>query len=318
MSFTIRPFVDADYEAIARIVSEVDQEVVTAQSLRDEDRARPERYKHGAWIAEVAGEAVGFTHYQQLPAFYHPQKFDVSVAVLPRFRRQGIGSALWHQLEEGLTPFDPISLSGGTKEDRPEAIRFAEARGFVEKLRNWESHLDIQQFDLEAWQPVVAEAEAKGYAMKSLAELYADPDWQQKLYALVMEVRRDVPTSEPWQETPYDEWLKMFEANTHRYPEAYFIGIHGDEWIGLSALWHSDEEGVVTTGLTAIKRAHRGSGITRALKVKAIGVARADGYKKTKTWNESNNVRMLAINQKMGFVRQPAWISFQKQIKSES
>ncbi len=317
MSFTIRPFTDADYPALARILSEVNEEVIAAETLRSDDERRPAKCKHGEWVAEQDDEMVGMGYYNQLAAFYHPQKFEVGVTVLPKYRRQGIGTALWRQVEEALAPFDPVSLNTGIKETWTDAIRFAESRGFVEKLRNWESHLDVQRFDLAAWQPYVAEAEAKGYTMVPLRELMADPDWPQKLYKMVMEVRLDVPTTDPWQETSFEDWFRVFDGNPQQYPEAYYIGIHNGEWVGLSALWKSDEEGVLTTGLTAIKRPHRGTGIAKALKVKAIGAARAAGYRLIKTWNESNNVRMLAINTKMGFVRQPAWVFFKKQVKAE-
>lgn len=50
-----------------------------------------------------------------------------------------------------------------------------------------------------------------------------------------------------------------------------------------------------------------------ALKLKTIEYARAHGYDVIKTWNDSSNVGMLAINEKLGFVRQPAWITFVKE-----
>ncbi len=53
-----------------------------------------------------------------------------------------------------------------------------------------------------------------------------------------------------------------------------------------------------------------------ALKLATIGYAREHGYTMIKTWNATVNEGMLAINGKLGFVRQPAWIEFEKTFPS--
>ncbi|MFZ5818177.1 MAG: GNAT family N-acetyltransferase [Bacillota bacterium] len=317
MSFTIRRMTEADYEAAARIASGVYNETVTAESIRFEISMMDERCKWAAWLAEVGGEPVGVGQYSQLVSFYHPQKFQVNVQVLPAYRGRGIGTALYNQLMEALAPFDPISLTGGAREDWPDTLAFLTKRGWEERLRNWESHLAVPEFDPAPWQGLLAEVSAKGYTVKRLSELQAEPGWNHRLYELIMELRRDVPSHEPWQDVPYEQWAKVL-SNPHFFPEGYMVGLHGDRWVGVSALWKSDDEGVLTVGLTGVQREHRGSGIAKAMKVRAIEAAREFGAKKIKTWNESNNQRMLAINDQLGFVRQPAWIFFQKKLKEEA
>lgn len=316
MSFLIRPFTEADYSAMARILTICNEETWTVEALRwEHDRVTPPCMT-ATWVAEQAGEVVGFAYYVQYPAFYHPRKFELNVMVLPTHRRQGIGTALYRQLEEALAAYDPISLGAATVESWTDGVRFLEARGFVEKLCNWESHLAVQEFDPTPWLPVLEAAAQQGYAIRSYAELARDPERDQKLYAMSMEVRRDIPAPEPWQDEPYAVWAKRFE-NPHFWPEGQFIGIKDGEYVGLSALWKTADEGVLNTGVTAVKRAHRGTGLAKALKVRAIFFAREQGFKKIKTWNESNNQRMLAINQQLGFVRQPAVLMYTKQIKPE-
>ncbi|MFZ5828064.1 MAG: GNAT family N-acetyltransferase [Bacillota bacterium] len=316
MSWNIRPFAEADYEGLARIWSVCNQETFTVEALRWQDRPRDDRCKQGRWVAEVGGEVVGFGEYRQDPAFYHPQKFEVVVMLLPDHRRQGIGSALYGQVTEALAPFDPVTLNAATGEEWLDGQRFLAARGFTEKMRMWESHLDVQGFDPGPWRGVLKEVEAQGYQIRSYAELSGEPDAAQRLYRLVTEVRRDVPSTDPWQDVTYETWSRIFE-NPHFFPEAYFIGIKDGEWVGLSALWKADDEGVLTTGLTAVQRSHRGTGLAKAMKVWGIGFAREQGFQKIKTWNESNNQRMLAINLKLGFARKPAWVMYQKQFRAE-
>ncbi len=48
------------------------------------------------------------------------------------------------------------------------------------------------------------------------------------------------------------------------------------------------------------------------LKLKVIAYAKAHGYTLIKTWNASTNSPILALNEKLGFRRQPAWIEYAK------
>ena len=71
------------------------------------------------------------------------------------------------------------------------------------------------------------------------------------------------------------------------------------------------------TGLTGTRREYRRRGIAVAMKVHALGWAKANGYELTKTWNATTNTGMLAINERLGFVKQPAWIEFTKRFREE-
>jgi mycothiol synthase len=66
------------------------------------------------------------------------------------------------------------------------------------------------------------------------------------------------------------------------------------------------------TGLTAVRRAYRRRGIALALKVRSLEFGKANGYSSVQTENESNNRGMLAINDELGFVKNPAWAHYLK------
>jgi len=67
-------------------------------------------------------------------------------------------------------------------------------------------------------------------------------------------------------------------------------------------------------GITGVKRAIRRRGIALIMKVRAIIYARENGFLLVRTGNEIGNQPMLAINKRLGFIRQPDWIFFQKTI----
>jgi hypothetical protein len=50
------------------------------------------------------------------------------------------------------------------------------------------------------------------------------------------------------------------------------------------------------------------------LKLATIAYAREQGATEIRTWNDVHNVEMLAINDRLGFVRQPAWLTFERDV----
>jgi len=51
-----------------------------------------------------------------------------------------------------------------------------------------------------------------------------------------------------------------------------------------------------------------------ALKLRAVAYAKERGFREIRTWNDSINRPMLAINEALGFAKQPAWITFGKDL----
>lgn len=316
--FLIRPFDESrDFPAIAKLSEVIYDEHVTADSIRDDFARRDPKCAFSCWIAEVDGETAGIGIYQQFPGRYHPRKFHLEVGVHPDFRRRGIGGALCRQLREALEPLDPIALGASTKENWPDAMAFLEHRGFQEKMRTWESHFDLTAFDPAALDSHVAAAEAAGYEFRSYTDLADDQDRDQKLYEMVSVARRDVPSPEPLTDLTFEQWKKGLDRPQF-FPEAYIIALKDGQMVGMSAVWKTDEADVLETGLTAVLREHRRAGVARALKIRSLAAAKAQcGYRKVKTWNATTNAPMLAINQWLGFVRQPAWIAYSLQLHPE-
>ena len=320
MPCTIRPFTPADYEPIAQLVTTVLGHLTTAEELRWEDEQRSPKCKYQCWVAEAGGRVVGVATYSQYEGMFHPRKFDVNVMVDPEYRRQGVGSRLYETVVAALRPYDPISFLCSAREHWAESIRFIEQRGYKERMRNWESHLDLTTADLSAFAPVVEQVAAAGYVIRSYAERQAagEPDLDRRLHRLGQIIRLDIPSPEPRTDVSFEEWAKRLHSNPMFSPELYMIADKDGEFAGLSNMWNTQEPGLIRTGMTGVLREHRGTGLAKALKVFAIEASRAAGYQRTTTWNASTNVKMLAINEAMGFVRQPAWVSYALELQPDA
>lgn len=318
MNLKIRPFAETpeDFATVVEIDNLCDPEHrSTVEEFRyDYENFDRQRYVLRYYLVEVDGKAAGYGCSHHMPHRFHPQRFWIWIAVLPEFREKGIGSALYECILSDLRGLSAKFLETSTRETWTDTVHFLENRGFREVMRTWESHLDVKSFDPKPFERYVARAEREGITLVSLSEeKQRDPDWLQKLYDLHMAVMADVPSPTPFTPIPLEEFRRRMLEHPDLLPDGYFLAKVGEEYVGESFLFRLPAEpGHLSQGLTGVRREHRGKGIAMALKLKVIGFAKSRGYTLIKTWNASTNLPMLAINEKLGFRRQPAWIQYEK------
>ena len=309
----IRPFTPDDYPAMVAVNNAVFTEHRnTVEEWQFNDAHRDPKCHFARYVAERDGEIVALAECGNSPMMFHPRKFSVGVTVHPEWQGQGIGTALYDHVVAALDAFSPLSLRGNTRECWPQSLRFLETRGFAERMRSWESRLDVAAFDPTPHAGAEAHAAAHGIDIATYAELVADPDHRRKLYDLDCDLGRDVPSPEPFTPPSYEWYVERVFGDPDLLPDAWFVAIDGatGQYVGMSQLWDSQASDDLYNGLTGVRRSHRRRGIALALKLRGIAYARAQGRPTIKTWNESNNRAMLAINEALGFVKQPAWIDF--------
>ncbi len=153
---------------------------------------------------------------------------------------------------------------------------------------------------------------------RSLAEeLARDPGAFRRLYDLNNDLSPDVPRLDPYTPPTFEMFRDMVTGPGYT-PEACFLAKDGDRWIGMSNVFRSEADPKdLYTGFTATRREYRGKGIAWAMKVRAVGWAKANGYRQLRTWNSTLNEPMLSINVRLGFVKQPVWITFGKDLARE-
>jgi GNAT superfamily N-acetyltransferase len=318
MNIAIRPFTDDDYEGFAALRNAVYPEYpFSVADWQHADKHRDPKCRFARFVAEQDGLIVGMCNYANMTWMYHPQKFYVDVSVHPEYQRQGIGRRLSDHLIRQMKAFEPLVLRTEVREDKTRDVRFVQQYDFVEELRIWESRLDLQSFDLVPFAHDLKRPQQYGITIKSFRELEADPQHYQKLHMLLSECEQDVPAPDPITTVPYDVWLESTRNSPALMPDAYLIALDGDEYVGLSQLWKREGSADLDNGLTGVKRAYRRKGIALALKLQNILYAKQQGYAQIKTSNESTNRPMLSINERLGFVKQPAWINFVKKLRDE-
>lgn len=314
---SIRPFdKEKDYPGVVALANTLSPDSpTTEESWRHGDSSMPAHLYWGRFVAENAGELVGYSFYGQWQD--HSQKFWIDVRGHPSHQRQGIGTALYEAVLTAIAPCDPILLKTGAREDRVARVAFLQKQGFVECERFWSSRLAVASFDPEILRGAADRVQASGVTIRTYAELEGDPERDRKVYDLDCLVSRDFPHVDPHVPLPFDEYQRrVIQENPHFLPDAWFIAIEKESgsYIGVSLLTKPSLGDYLNTGLTGVLREYRGKGIASALKLRAALYAKEKNVAEIRTNNAQANKEMLAINEKMGFVKQPASIYFAKEL----
>jgi len=316
----VRPFTPADYPAVAATISAAyPDNPHTAAELETGDRqlAGDGRIQHGRLVAELGGEVVGSASYSQSPGSYNPHTFYLELAVAPQHQGRGVGAALYGRLLEAVFPLEPRSLRASAREDMARAARFWIERGFLEDSRWWESRLDVAAFDFAPYKGLEEKLRREGLTIRAVSELEGDPEMRRNLHALFSEVRLDVPRHEPATPIDFETWLGFIFDDPNLLPDAYFVALDGEEYVGLTNLWRSEAGPELYTGLTGVRREYRRRGLALALKLRAVRYALEHGCPAIRTDNESTNAPMLAVNDQLGFAKLPAWIGLVKRLEEK-
>ena len=320
---SVRPFGPSDYEAAIAVnrAAYPDYTEGLVEWRHWDETWEADKYFKTRLVAEDGGTVVGWAQLNHSPWAFVADKYRIDVTVLPDFRRRGHGSALHDQLGDVARARGARALQASAKESHADGIAFLARRGYHERKRDWESRLFVRGFDFARFAGADERVEKQGIRISTLAaERASDPDALRKAYELDTDCSRDVPSVDPHTDRPYEEWLKHAIEAPNALPDAWFIAIDRDgRYLGLSDLFSSlDDPTFLWQGLTGVRRDARGRGIAMALKLRTVRYALDRGVEHIKTWNDVNNRPMLAINVAMGFERQPAWITVEKDLSGPS
>jgi mycothiol synthase len=283
--------------------------------IAEADKRRDPKFKSQRWVAMEKDQVVGAGSYNQSIWLAHPQKIILWIGVQPKYQGRGIGSMLYETINHGLHPFDPIAMRTTATEDCPQSIRFLEKRGFQEVIRDIRSELDVQSFDLTRFTGLEDRFRANGIEIKSLPELENDPERNRKLYDLDWELSLAVPgdLAAGIGRRGFEKYVEYAITGPSVLPDCFFVAVKGEEYIGLSHVLSTRKGVSLYQGLTGVKPPFQRQGIGLALKIRVIVSAQASGHALIMAENDAKNSPMLAMNERLGYVRKPDLITFEKQ-----
>lgn len=321
MDLRIRPLSPAgeDLEAIAALTRLVDPEgASTAEELRHRDATLDrERYFRERILAESGSTAAGWGSLEHLPSQFHPDRYLLQLQVHPGLRRRGVGGALLDVLLEIAAGRGAELVRAEARASWPESLAWAERRAFREIRRGWEATLDLAGFDPTPHLGAAGRLAAAGIEIRALPDLRAaDPGFLARYHAAWLVPARDEPEPDPVTPVPFDAWLAEEVEPPNALPELHLLAMRGREIVGFTAL-HRDlaRPGTFVHSLTGTMPEWRGTGVATALKAEATRRAMALGATRIRTYNDTANAPMVAINDRFGFARGDAWVILERRLR---
>jgi len=309
----IRLFTPDDYVMYNRLSNTLYPDyAITVDETRFLDQHRSASGSHQRWVMEDNGDIIATCEYSQFLEGGQTGEFGGNVMVHPDFQQRGIGTYMYNHLLAALQSGDAVSLRNRVREDMLPGMRFLKKQGFCETKRSWESLIHVQHFNRAIFAPIEEAVRAQDIEITTAPALASDPERDQKLYVLYCELSQDVPGTANGKAMSYYTFMDYVLNGSLSLPDAFFVALHNNEYIGMSFLQASQQDDTLYTGLTGVQRAYRRHSIALVLKLHAIAYAQAYNHRQIRTWNDTTNMAILSVNERLGFVKQLAWIYFIK------
>jgi GNAT superfamily N-acetyltransferase len=321
--YSVRPFVEADYEAEARIDRALYPEIaLTAEEIRHYTKAEtgePGRLNFKLAVeSRRTGAVIAYGSLHHTSFNYHPRKFRISSTVEPACRRQGVGTELHNLLENEAVARDAICLWSSVRDDDQDGVRFLEKHGFAQRRKTWQSRLDLTKSELSIFPDRSKDLSAQGIKFTTISAEVADrADVRARLYRLSLLVSADVPRLGDYTPVSFEQFVEYDLEGPSVLPDGFFLARADDEFVGMSSLERDlARPDTLRVGFTGTHPNFRGRGIASELKRRAVEFARAGGYRFLVTHNDSLNSRIWTINEKLGFRPEITWLEGEKLLVS--
>ncbi|WP_442600065.1 GNAT family N-acetyltransferase [Neobacillus sp. D3-1R] len=302
-----------DYEPIAKLFNLIEPGSTTAQSLEEEDQHMPttshlKKNEDGCLVGfgrtrvvaeNEEGQIIGYGAAFRAP-WAAPGQLASIFCVDPDFRGQGVGNLILSHLENWANEHQASVLSSIVMDWIDGSLSFAQKRGFVLDAHVFDLELNLKEFDSTKYPDSVELAIKSGIQLVTLADLPGEES-EHKLYELCVETSKDNP-GQYANLPPFAEWRKEFFPEDISRQDWVFLAVDGARFVGVTQLFNTEDDGVLYTNYTAVKKEYRGRGIAKALKRISIDEAVKLGAHTMTTDSEENNAPMQSINRSFGYV----------------
>ena len=319
----------AHYEALVELFNLIYPDYpMTISDWERSDATREDKYLYKCVLLwhEEQNRYVGYGNYGHTHWAFHSDRYFLKTIIRPDQWGKGYGKFLYNKLYSELEQHNPMSIESESRESLERGIRFLTDRGYKLKTIEYSSRLELAEFDPEPFVELQTKLEGEGFRFCNLIEYQKiEPNFMRKLYAALCAIDDDIP----WHETITHEPFELFEKRHNmraekRIDECFILALHDGEIAGVTMLDRSPTDPAkLYTGMSGVMRPYRRRGLVSALKAISLGWAKenlvtSDGVvPAVYTENEESNP-MYQINERMGFVKQPSFLFYTKELKTRS
>jgi RimJ/RimL family protein N-acetyltransferase len=255
-------------------------------------------------ISDTHDTLIGYCSITRLASGL-PHQAILWIATHPDHRRQGIATVLYQDACRFLHTQQVTEVRSQVEEDDHASLAFAQQLGFMPDRHFFRSTLDLQNFDAAPFQSAIYNAQARGMTFTTLADLGDTPLTRRRVYELNKLTAADIPGRGPF--FSFEEYEQRRFGHPGYRADGVILAIDGAQWVGLTQVSLHHKEHFAFNEMTGVLQAYRGRQIALALKLCAIGHAQAQQFPILRTFNDSANLPILAINRKLGYQPEPGF-----------
>jgi GNAT superfamily N-acetyltransferase len=290
-----------DYPLIANLFNSIEPGSTTVEALENEDRHIPDTsslaldenglltgFGRMRVIAEnTTGQVIGYGASWRAP-WSDSGELASTFCVHPSYQRQGVGSLILAHIENWAANHKASLLLSEMKDWIPGSLPFAQKHGFSLDAHVFELVLDLNQLDLKKTDETIHRLKDSGITFHTLADIPGEIS-EQKLYDLYVETSKDNPGQ--FGSLPvFPQWRKEALPEDCSQEKWVFIALDGDDFVGVSTLFSTEDTGVMYTDYTGVK------------KLLSMQTALNEGAHTMTTDTEAGNVAMQKLNKGLGYI----------------
>lgn len=258
-------------------------------------------------------------------AYWYPSndvtgKFQFSMYVHPDLQNSHQPGQIHGYLLSKIEEKKPAVIISEAKENEKYRIRLLEDSKFELKMRFPRSQLNITDFDTSVYDDLGSELTLQGIEFVTLTDVMEnDPNWQRNVWQMFAIIEGDVPSPEPVETTPFEDYANYYEGKLFR-PKSWTIAVDNalsgaQRYVGMCVVnIMPTRPDTLYAGITGVVPGHRRRKIATMLKVWGVKYAQEQGYQYIYTDNEEDNP-MYTLNLQLGFEPLPAWVYYKKQMR---
>lgn len=188
------------------------------------------------------------------------------------------------------------------EDHHPSHVANVEAHGFELSQRQLVTRLDVRTFDASRFAGLFQKLDSEGVAIRTMQELGdSRVGWRDAFYEAHRDIERDVPSPDPIEPMPQEDFWALLENPAMVDPRGVFAAFQGAECLGVTSIMPNPADPKLgLTRLTGVRREHRRRGIATALKARCLDWAKSTGIERVLTDNEEHNP-MYKLNRALGF-----------------
>jgi ribosomal protein S18 acetylase RimI-like enzyme len=310
LDIAIRPFEPNDASAIRALLQKIwgEDDVALSYYRFGDGRVFNRMPAAFTMVAEYQQQIVGVA--SAWKNSFHPNAYYFGIHVHPLYQRQGIGRALFREIEALNVHKLPMQTSLWEQSFR--GIHLLRQEGFEEVRRTWMPTLSVANIDWDEYRQLEEELAGQGYRIIALGEAVEQRYGPRDIASLCAEIYQATHAVNPPAELSVEEWERI--VFTDLLADGSFVAIQGDRLVAVALLHRHHERSDLVFGWRGIATQHGADHrkLILSMTLRQLEYAKHAGYDKIRAEIDSTDPWSMEMMGGFPFSAAPTWVTYRK------